>query len=185
LEQKACRRFNLRDRRVFVAKQDEKVVGFVVLSPVATRNGWLFEQFIHIPKSPNGTVELMIDTAMRVLAKDGFEYATLGLSPLSKRANITPFDNPLWLRTLLTWARKHGQRFYNFDGLDSFKAKLQPENWEAVFAISTEKHFTFKTLYAITSAFSNNKTIRLFLSGLWSAFFLEIKWIRNRIGYLF
>jgi phosphatidylglycerol lysyltransferase len=172
---------HLQDRRVFVAEQAEKVVGFVVLSPVATRNGWLFEQFIHCPKSPNGTVELIIDAAMRVLAKDGYEYATLGLSPLSKRAKIKPFDNPLWLKILLAWARKHGQRFYNFDGLDSFKAKLQPDNWEAVFAISNEPRFSFRTLYAIASAFSKNKPIKLFLSGLWKALQMEIKWLQKKV----
>ena len=74
------------DRRVFVAERGGEVVGFVVLSPVATRNGWLFEQFPHRPGAPNGTVELMIDAAMRALAADGFDYATLGLSPLSARA---------------------------------------------------------------------------------------------------
>lgn len=171
----------LQDRRIFVAEQAEKVVGFVVLSPVSTRNGWLFEQFIHCPKSPNGTVELMIDAAMQTLASDGYEYATLGLSPLSKRATIKPFDNPLWLRLLLAWSRKHGQRFYNFDGLDAFKAKLQPENWEAVFAISNEPRFSFRTLYAIASAFSNNAPIRLFLGGLWKALSMEIGWIKAKI----
>jgi phosphatidylglycerol lysyltransferase len=144
-------------------------------------HGWFFEQFVHIPKSPNGTVELIIDFAMQTLAKDGFEYATLGLSPLSKRADIPHFDNPLLIQILLAWARKHGQRFYNFDGLDVFKAKLQPENWEAVFAISNEKHFSFRTLYAIASAFSNNKPIRLFLGGLWRALMVEIKWIKEKI----
>ncbi|MDQ6785226.1 MAG: DUF2156 domain-containing protein, partial [Acidobacteriota bacterium] len=137
------------DRRVFVAERGEdEVVGFLVLSPVAKRNGWLFEQFPHRPGAPNGTVELMIDAAMRTLAEDGYDYATLGLSPLSKRAQIKPFSNPLWLRILLAWMRKHGQRFYNFDGLDAFKAKLQPERWEPVFAISNEPRISFRTLYA-------------------------------------
>ncbi len=170
----------LQDRRVLVAEQAERVVGFIVLSPVATRKGWLFEQFIHCHKSPNGTVELMIDAAMRILAADGYEYATLGLSPLSKRAKITPFDNPFWLKALLAWARKHGQRFYNFDGLDAFKSKLQPDNWEAVFAISNEPRFSLRTLYAITSAFSNNAPIRLFFGGLWKAVQMEIEWLRGK-----
>lgn len=171
----------LNDRRVFVAKQSKKVVGFIVLSPVVMRNGWLFEQFVHCPGSPNGTVELMIDAAMRTLAKDDYEYATLGLSPLSRRAKIQPFDNPLWLKILLAWARKHGQRFYNFDGLDSFKAKLHPDKWEAVFAISNEPHFSFFTLYAIASAFSKNKPIRLFFGGLWKAVEMEMNWIREKL----
>lgn len=173
----------LKDRRVFVAEQAEKIVGFLVLSPVATRNGWLFEQFIHCPKSPNGTVELMINAAMQTLARDGYEYATLGLSPLSKRANLKPFDNPLWLQILLAWSRKHGQRFYNFDGLDAFKAKLQPDDWEAVFAISNEPRFSFRTLYAIASAFSNNAPIRLLLGGLWKALQMEIRWMREKFVF--
>lgn len=169
------------DRRVFVAEQNNKIVGFVLLSPVATRNGWLFEQFIHCPGSPNGTVELMIDTVMHVLAVDGYEYATLGVSPLSVRSQVEPFDNPLWLRILLAWLRKHGQRFYNFDGLDAFKTKLQPERWEPIFAISNESRFSFRTIYAIASAFSKNKPIRLILGGIWRALITEINWLKQKL----
>jgi phosphatidylglycerol lysyltransferase len=170
------------DRRVFVAEHAGKVIGFVVLSPVATRNGWLFEQFVHRPKSPNGTVELMIDTAMRKLADGGCEYATLGLAPLSTRANVEPFDNPLWLRVALAWMHAHGKRFYNFDGLDHFKAKLQPESWEPVFAISNEPRLSVRTLYAIASAFSGNHPFKLFAGGLWRALLTEIKWLKGKIS---
>lgn len=169
----------LYDRRVFVAERESEVVGFVVLSPVATRNGWLFEQFVHRPKTPNGTVELMIDASMRALAEDGAEYATLGLSPLSARARIEPFDNPLWLRILLAWMRKHAQRFYNFDGLDAFKAKLQPENWEPVFAIYNRPRISVRLLYAIASVFSGNRPVRLILGGLWRAVLTETKWLKR------
>jgi phosphatidylglycerol lysyltransferase len=169
------------DRRVFVAERESEVVGFVMLSPVAQRNGWLFEQFVYRPGAPNGTVELMIDTAMRVLAEGGYDYATLGLSPLSTRANVPPFDNPLWLRVLLAWMRKHAQRFYNFDGLDAFKAKLQPERWEPIFAIYNKPRISLRMLYAIASVFSANKPIRLVFGGLWRAFLTEIKWLRQKI----
>ncbi len=169
------------DRRVFVAENENEVVGFVMLSPVAERNGWLFEQFPHAPSAPNGTVELMIDQAMRSLAEDNYEYATLGLSPLSTRANIGAFDNPFWLRVFLFWLRKHGQRFYNFDGLDAFKAKLRPERWEPVFALANEPRFSFKTLYAIASAFSQNAPFKLFFNGLWRALLTEIKWLKRKI----
>ena len=169
------------DRRVFVATRDREIVGFVLLSPVATRNGWLFEQFIHRPGAPNGTVELMIDAAMRALAADGCDYATLGLSPLSTRAKIAPFDNPFWLRVLLAWLRRHAQRFYNFDGLDAFKAKLQPDAWEPVFAIYNRPQISPRMIYAIASVFSGNKPFRLFLGGLWRAVLTEIKWLRQGI----
>ena len=169
------------DRRVFVAEWQGNVVGFVVLSPIRRRNGWLFEQFVHCPDSPNGTVELMIDAAMRALARDGYEYATLGLSPLSARAKVAPFRNPLWLRIILAWMRKHGQRFYNFEGLDAFKAKLQPERWEPVFAVSNEPSISFRTLYAIASAFSGNAPVKLILGGVWRAALTEIQWFRQSV----
>jgi len=172
----------LYDRRVFVATRGGEVIGFVLLSPVATRNGWLFEQFVHCPGAPNGTVELMIDAAMRALGADGCDYATLGLSPLSTRANIAPFANPFWLRVLLAWMRKHAQRFYNFDGLDAFKAKLQPAAWEPVFAIYNERQISPRLLYAIASVFSGNKPVRLVLRGLWRAVLTEIKWLKRKIN---
>ena len=159
----------LDNRRIMVAEHKGNVVGFLLLSPIPTRNGWLTEQFPHRPSAPNGTVELMMDAAMRVLGEGGYEYVTLGLAPLSKRARIEPFDNPLWLRILIAWMRKHGQKFYNFDGLDSFKSKLVPDQWEPIFAISNEPKFSGRTLYSIAAAFSGNAPIRLLLSGLFKA----------------
>lgn len=170
------------DRRIFVAELDAEVIGFVMLSPVAQRNGWLFEQFVHKPGSPNGTVELMIDTAMRSLEKDGYDYATLGLSPLSTRADVAPFRNPLWLRVLIGWMRLHGKRFYNFDGLDAFKAKLRPKTWEPVFALSNEPRLSLRTIYAIAAAFSENKPGRLVLGGLGRALMTELSWLKQKLG---
>ena len=160
------------DRRIFVAEIQTEVIGFVLLSPIVRRRGWLFEQFVHCPGAPNGTVELMIDFAMRELDKGGFEYATLGLAPLSTNAAAT-FRNPLWLRFLLAWARLHGKRFYNFDGLDAFKAKLKPQRWDPIFALTNEPRLSPRTIYAIAAAFSANKPVKLIIGGLWRALMTE------------
>lgn len=172
----------LENRRIFVAEHADGVAAFLVLSPIPGRNGWLTEQFPHHPSAPNGTVELMMDTAIRALGDDGFEYVTLGLSPLSKRARIEPFDNPVWLRILLAWMRKHGQRFYNFDGLDAFKSKLTPEYWEPVFAISNERSFSGSTLYSIALAFTDNKPFKVIAGGLRKAAATEFKTLRRKLS---
>src|SRR5688500_3886031 len=165
----------LENRRVFVAEVNGNVAAFLVLSPIPERSGWLAEQFPHRPGAPNGTVELMMDAAFRVLAEDNCEYITLGLSPLSKRAKIEPFDNPVWLKLLLGWMRRHGQRFYNFEGLDRFKSKLMPAYWEPVFAISNEPQFSGKTLYAIAAAFTENHPFRVLVLGLKKALLAEMR----------
>lgn len=170
-------------RRIFVATQKDEVKGFLVLSPIPTRNGWLTEQFPHVPNAPNGTVELMMDTAIRKVAAEGYEYITLGLSPLSRRANIRPFDNPAWLKLTLAWMRKHGQRFYNFDGLDFFKAKLGPDRWEPVFAISNERTFSRSTLFAIAKAFTNDRPVTVLLGGLAKAARMELRRLRHRLWH--
>lgn len=172
----------LENRRIFVAEHGLKVAAFLVLSPIPGRNGWLTEQFPHDPAAPNGTVELMMDSAIRVLADEGFDYVTLGLSPLSKRGKIEPFDNPVWLRILLAWMRKHGQRFYNFDGLDAFKAKMTPEIWEPVFAISNEPKFSGSTLYSIALAFTNDKPFQVIAGGLRKAIAAEFRTLKRKLS---
>ncbi|NOT49360.1 MAG: DUF2156 domain-containing protein [Acidobacteria bacterium] len=175
----------LENRRIFVAEHNSRVAAFLVLSPIPTRKGWLTEQFPHHPQAPNGTVELMMDSAVRQLCNEGDEYVTLGLSPLSKRATIEPFDNPLWLRILLAWMRKHGQRFYNFDGLDAFKAKMTPEYWEPVFAISNEPEFSVSTLYSIALAFTENHPFRVIADGLGKAAGTELRTARRKVAGIF
>jgi phosphatidylglycerol lysyltransferase len=158
---------DLRDRRVFVAARGgREVVAFTVLSPVPERNGWLVEQIVRGFNAPNGTAELLIDTAMRSIAVSGSTYATLGLSPLSQRAGLTQPRQPAWLRVALRWVRLYGARFYNFGGLDAFKAKFNPEDWEPIYAIAEGASFPPRALYAIAGAFSGGTPIRLVVRAL-------------------
>lgn len=152
----------LDDRRVFVAERaGHGVVGFLLASPVPQRRGWLVEQLIRGREATNGSNELLIDAVMRTLATEGVAYATLGLSPLSRRANLDEAINPVWLRTVLSWVRAYGRRFYNFDGLDAFKAKLMPERWEPVYAIAADRRALPRTLFAIAAAFSGGSPFGL------------------------
>ncbi len=182
IEPETLRRLD--NRRIFVAEHNSRVAAFLVLSPIPDRKGWLTEQFPHVPSAPNGTVELMMDAAIRKLANEGFEYITLGLSPLSRRAKIEPFDNPVWLRVLLAWMRKHGQRFYNFDGLDAFKSKMTPEYWEPVFAISNEPTFSRSTLYSIALAFTQNRPFSVLARGSAKAVMAEFTTLRMKLSRL-
>ncbi|MBS1790242.1 MAG: DUF2156 domain-containing protein [Acidobacteria bacterium] len=170
----------LYDRRIFVAERQGNVIGFVVASPVPQRGGWLIEQIIRGRGAVNGVSELMIDAAVRTLAGSGSEFVTLGLSPLSRRANVQSEPNPLWLRALLGWVRAHGRRFYNFDGLDAFKTKFHPERWEPIFVISNETYFSILTLYAVASAFTQCSPLMAVSQALWDAAKTELRWMRKK-----
>ena len=169
---------NLGDRRVFVATRGgHAVVAFTVLSPVPARNGWLVEQIVRGRAAPNGTAELVLDYAVKAVATSGASYVTLGLSPLSQRADAAVTGQAMWLRFTLRWVRLHGARFYNFGGLDAFKAKFNPERWEPIYAISEGRTFPPRALYAIAGAFSGGNPIKLVIVALVGA-------IKNEIGRL-
>ncbi len=168
----------LYDRRLYVAEQAGNVKGFLLASPVPERGGWLVEQTIRGRGAPNGTCELLLDAAMDDLAAAGAGYLTLGLSPLSRRADLTG-PQRLWLRLLLAWVRAHGRRFYNFDGLDAYKAKFLPDSWEPIYAITSERRVGLGTLYAIAGAFGKMSPILLVGRALSRAIGRELRWLRR------
>ncbi|MGH7621388.1 MAG: phosphatidylglycerol lysyltransferase domain-containing protein, partial [Gemmatimonadaceae bacterium] len=149
------------DRRIFVAERAGAVVSYLVASPVPARRGWLIEQIVRGRGAPNGTSELLVDAAMRALSADGAEYVTLGLAPLSRHSRYEGPGVPAWLALVLRWVRAHGRRFYDFDGLDRFKSKFSPEEWEEIIAIDDRAPFSPRALWAITGAFGGGSPLAL------------------------
>ncbi len=115
------------------------------------------EELARSPRAPNGTSELLIDAAMTRFAQEGCTYATMGLVALARG---TVEENPLWLRSLMVAARAHANRFYNFRGLERFRAKMHPAYWEKIYAISNERRFSPQALYAVGGAFSGISPLR-------------------------
>lgn len=169
------------DRRVFVADRAGEPVGFVVMAPVPARQGWLTEQFVRGAAAPNGTVELLLDHAVRSVATSGARYVTMGLVPLADHGLSRDLDHPWWLDALLPWVRAHGKRFYNFEGLDAFKTKFRPESWEPIYALSYESKFSPRSLYAITAAFTGRPPLLALAQGLGRAVRQEVRWLSRRV----
>lgn len=172
----------LDDRRIFVASRGASVVAFLVATPVPARQGWLVEQWPRRPEAPNGTTHLMVDAAMRAFALDGARYVTLGLAPLAEHAGVTFQGQPAWLRGALHWVRAHGRRFYNFAGLEAFKASLQPTRWEPIFAIAPGTRFTPGMLRAVAGAFSGGSPERLMARALVMAMREERRRLRRTVS---
>jgi hypothetical protein len=109
------------ERRYFVAERRGDVVAFLAAVPVYARSGWLLEDLVRDPSAPNGTVELLVDLAMRGFASDGSRYVTMGLAPLAGAAG--------WLRVV----REASRALYDFEGVRAFKARLRPHHWEPIY----------------------------------------------------
>lgn len=109
-------------RRCFLAERGGQVLGVAGVVPVPARGGWFIEDLVRDPAAPNGTGELLIDAVMRWAAAQGSSWLTLGLAPLA--GDVSP---------LLRAARKSGALLYDFKGLRTYKAKLEPEQWLPIY----------------------------------------------------
>ncbi len=174
---------DLGQRRLWVAlssaEPGEEVLAFLVASPVPARGGWLLEQFVRSASAPNGSVELLIDAAMRSLGDERVAFVTMGLAPLCRLCR-EPDEAPPWLRLVLAGVRAHAQRFYNFDGLEAFKSKLRPQAWEPIWAVSREPSFSPRTLWAVMGAFGRQPPARLLTHAVLRALLQEWRWWRAK-----
>jgi len=157
----------LKDRRTFVAIQDGAVVAFLNLCPIPVRKGWLTEQFPRLPSAPNGTVELLMHEAVKTIAQEGAEFVSMGMVPLTMQVKVA--DAPLWFRFLAKWGRAHFRRFYNFEGLESFKSKFRPHWWEPLVLIVPNGKPRFRHISAIAGAFADGPLFPAIMRSFWRA----------------
>ena len=147
---------HLVDRRVFVARRDGDLVAYLVLGPIPAIDGWHVEWIIQSATAPNGTPSLLIDAVCRAVSPDA--PVTLGLVPLSSTAPLSGQAPPLAVRALLAWTRAHARRFYDFEGLERFKAKFLPDAWEPVYLVTPRPRVSLFTFYAVADAFAGRRS---------------------------
>ncbi len=122
-----------RERRYYVAEQGDRAVGFLAAIPVYRRRGWFFEDLIRVPDAPNGTAELLVDTAMRDCQERGDTWVTLGLAPL---AGVTAEPGPhRLLRRALVACYRHLGPLYQFRGVRDFKQRFRPDAWRTQYLV--------------------------------------------------
>jgi phosphatidylglycerol lysyltransferase len=100
--------------------------------------------------APNGTMEYLFIQLMLWGAREGYEWLSLGVAPLSG-LETGPMAS-LWSRLGATVFR-HGEHFYNFQGLRAYKEKFQPV-WEPRYLASpggAALPFIFANLAALIS----------------------------------
>ena len=139
----------LPEHRVYVAERGGQVVAFLQLTPIFARGGWLFQNLVRGRDAPNGTAELLIDTALRDAAGEGCRFVTMGLAPLSG-------DVPGPLRM----ARRRGRALFDFAGLRAFRARLRPADWTQQYVCFPPRQGAARSLLDVLSAFASGSLAR-------------------------
>lgn len=166
--------FELPEERLYlVAELEGVVVGFLAAAPIYARDGWLVENLLRVHDAPNGTAELLVDSAMRIAAESGSSMLTLGLAPLA---------GPLPRR--LRIARAVSTPLYDFRGLHAFKSRLRPHGWEAIHVAAAPGASPWLALFDGLTAFARGSIVRFGLATiargplavLWALTLLLVVW---------
>jgi phosphatidylglycerol lysyltransferase len=144
------------DRRLFVARRSQHLIAYLLCTPMPNREGWLFEQWAHDGQAPLGTSELLVHAAMSTFARENFRVVTMGLVPPSAVALSSGSSGPLWLRVLFRFMRLTANPLYNFKGLEHYKYKFRPHEFEPAYAVVNERHFSPINVLAIAHAFAGS-----------------------------
>jgi lysylphosphatidylglycerol synthetase-like protein (DUF2156 family) len=112
------------------------------------------------------------------MADAGAEFMTLGLTPLAQVE--VHLENPRWVQILFAWARAHGRRFYNFEGLEAFKRKFRPHGWEPIYIISREARFSLSSLVAVAGAFTGRHLMQSAAAAATRAIAHEARLLKRR-----
>ncbi|WP_445191664.1 bifunctional lysylphosphatidylglycerol flippase/synthetase MprF [Sphingomonas sp. Tas61C01] len=111
---------------VALAMVGDRIVAFANLWLTADRGEASVDLMRHRDDAPNGTMDFLFVHILQWAQERGYARFTLGIAPLSgiEGGRLAP-----------AWARaaalvfQHGERFYGFRGLRSYKEKFDPD-WE-------------------------------------------------------
>ncbi|HUL77247.1 MAG TPA: bifunctional lysylphosphatidylglycerol flippase/synthetase MprF, partial [Vicinamibacteria bacterium] len=107
-------------------EKDGRVLAFANVWPGPDRRELSLDLMRHRKSAPSGAMEGLIVHLMAWGKEQGYRTFNLGMAPLSGLESSAVA--PLWNR-LATLVYEHGESFYNFQGLRTFKEKFHPA-WE-------------------------------------------------------
>lgn len=109
-----------------LVRRGDDIVGFANVWASGGRQELSVDLMRHDPGAPPGVMDFLFTELMLWGAREGYGRFNLGMAPLAG-LEAHPLA-PLWHR-LGTAIYRHGEHFYNFQGLRAFKEKFDPQ-WQ-------------------------------------------------------
>jgi phosphatidylglycerol lysyltransferase len=109
---------------VGIVLRERKIVAFANLWLGAGKEELSIDLMRHLPDAPHGVMEYLFIQLMLWGKGEGYRWFNLGMAPLSGLQDRGLA--PLWNR-VGAYIFRHGEHFYNFQGLRQYKEKFDPE----------------------------------------------------------
>ena len=107
-----------------IARLGGKIAAFANLWVSSGREELSFDLMRHLPEAPGSTMDFLFVSVMTWGKAEGYHRFNLGMAPLSGLEDRALA--PLWTKVGARLYR-HGEYFYNFQGLRQYKEKFAPE----------------------------------------------------------
>ena len=143
----------LRRLPVAVVRRDDRILAFANLLTTDAHDEASLDLMRYMPDAPPGTMDFLIASILLHLQAQGYRRFGLGMSPMAGMAERS--GAPKWQR-IARLVFEHGDRFYNFRGLRSFKDKFAPV-WEARFLAAPRGLATAFILADVTTLIAGAK----------------------------
>lgn len=117
---------------VAVVRSGGRLVAFANLWLAAEREELSVDLMRHVPDAPNGTMDFLFAELLAWGRAEGYRWFNFGTAPL---AGLDKHPGaPVWKR-VGAFLYRHGEHFYNFEGLRRYKTKFDPV-WTPVYLAS-------------------------------------------------
>ena len=112
---------------IAVVRKEGEIVAFANIWLGAEKEELSIDLMRHLPSAPNGIMDYLFVELMLWGKQQGYDWFSLGMAPMSGLEDRELA--PLWHK-LGTFVFRHGEHFYNFQGLRQYKDKFDPV-WES------------------------------------------------------
>ncbi len=113
----------LRNFPAAIVRQGGTIVAFANIWAAAEKEEISVDLMRYVPQAPDGVMEYLFIQLMLWAKSQGYAWFNLGMAPLAGLEDHTLA--PLWNR-LGAMVFRHGEHFYNFQGLRQYKDKFVP-----------------------------------------------------------
>jgi phosphatidylglycerol lysyltransferase len=122
----------LRSFDMALVRRGGEIVAFANLWAAGTKRELSVDLMRFGPDAPRSAMDFLFAELMMWGRAQGYEWFNLGMAPLAGLEQH-PLA-PAWHR-VGNFVFRHGEHFYNFEGLRHYKAKFQPE-WEPRYLVA-------------------------------------------------
>ncbi len=136
-------------KRWFYAKQEEKIVGIIILSELRSYNGWLLNSVLITKDAPHGISELLVISVLQTLAQENCQYVSMGPVPGNQLGEIIGLSG--FSKTVARWVYQLAKKVFHLGGREAFWKKFEPAIYPS-YLLFPEKNLSYSTIKSLLKA---------------------------------